>query len=143
MSGAVVSVGPVTATLPVAPGSVQAGVPPLFGAAGGHGLGSVAVSVKEGGENTSEAEDVVVDDDVSESEPHAASVMINDAAQATSATDEDTRAEITAVRLQPHSAVVARSPGKTRAMSFSRPEGQPEQSRSADLEIRRPLAIAT
>jgi len=133
ISGAVVSVGPVTATLPVAPGSVQAGVPPLFGAAGGHGLGSVVVSVKEGGENTSEAEDVVVDDDVFESEPHAASVMINDAAQATNATDEDTREEITAVRLQPHYTVLPRSPAETRAMSFSRPEGQSEQSRSADL----------
>ena len=107
MRGAVVSVGPVTATLPVAPGSVHSGVPPLFGAAGGHGLGSVAVSVYEGGENTSEAEDVVVDDDVSESEPHAASVMINDAAQATSATAEDTREEITAVTLQPQYAIVA------------------------------------
>ena len=62
MRGAVVSVDPVTATLPVAPGSVHSAVPPLVGAAGGHGLGSVAVSVYEGGENTSEvAEDVVVD----------------------------------------------------------------------------------
>ena len=100
--------GPVTATLPVLPGSVHSAVPPLFGAAGGHGLGSVAVSVLEGGENTSEeAEDVVVDDDVSESEPHAASVMVNDAAQATSATEEDTREEFTVVTLQLHYAVLA------------------------------------
>ena len=74
---------------------------------------------------------MVVDDDVSESEPHAASVMVNDAAQATSATEEDTREEITAVTLQPHYAVVPRSPGETQAMSFSRPEGLSEQNRSA------------
>ena len=40
------------------------------------------------------------------SEPHAASVMVNDAAQATSATEEDTRGDFTAVTLQPHYAVV-------------------------------------
>jgi hypothetical protein len=36
MNGAAVSVDPVTATLPVAPGSVLSGVPPLAGVADGH-----------------------------------------------------------------------------------------------------------
>jgi hypothetical protein len=87
-------VDPVTATLPVVPDSVHSGVPPFAGAAIGHGLASVDVSTSEGGENTSETEDVGVDE-VSVSEPHAASVMTSDAAQATSETEEETRDEFT------------------------------------------------
>lgn len=41
-------------------------------------------------------------DAVSASEPHAASVMTNDAAQVTSVTEEGRRSEFTAVRIQPH-----------------------------------------
>ena len=61
-----------------------------------------------GGENTSDTEDVVVDDDdVSVSDPHAASVRINDAEQATSATEEDTREKFTVVTLQLRCTAVA------------------------------------
>jgi hypothetical protein len=51
----------------------------------------------EGGVKTSETEDVedVLADEVFVSELHAASVMTNDAAQATSATEEQTRDEFT------------------------------------------------
>ena len=107
-SGAVVSVDPVTATLPVAPGSVHSGVPPFSGAAVGHALAAVAVSVTE--DATTSATEGVLADEGSVSEPHAASVMTNDAAQATSATEEDTREEFTVVTLQPHYAALAGSP---------------------------------
>jgi len=100
-TGAAVSVDPVTATLPVVPDSVHSGAPPFAGAAIGHGLASVDVSTIEGGENTSETEEEVGVDEVSVSEPHAASVTTNDAAQATSAAEEDTRKQFTAVTLQP------------------------------------------
>ncbi len=46
-SGAAVSVDPMTATLPVVPGSVHSGVPPLAGAAVGHPPNGVAGSVTE------------------------------------------------------------------------------------------------
>ena len=94
-SGAVVSVDPVTATLPVVPGSVQPGVPPFCGAADGHVLAAVAAS-----EVATTATEGVLADGVSVSEPHAASVMANDAAQATNATAEDVREEFTVVTLQ-------------------------------------------
>jgi hypothetical protein len=69
----------------------------LAGAAIGQGAGSVGVSIMAGGEKTSEAADVadVLADDVSASEPHAESVMTNDAAQAASATEWETRDEFT------------------------------------------------
>jgi hypothetical protein len=102
-------VDPVTATLPVAPDSVHSGVPPLAGGAVGHALASVAVSAMEGGVNTSETEDELAAGG-SASEPHAASVITNDAAQATSATEEGTREEFTVVTLQPHYAVFAGGP---------------------------------
>jgi hypothetical protein len=66
----------------------------------GQGLGSVDVCTIEGGEKTSETEEDVVVDAVSVSEPHAASVMTSDAAQATNATEEDTREKFTVVTLQ-------------------------------------------
>ncbi|KHO22145.1 hypothetical protein QQ25_17115 [Mycolicibacterium setense] len=54
------------------------------------------------------ATDGVLADDVAEevsvSEPHAASAMVNDAAQATSTNEEGTRKEFILVTLQPHGA---------------------------------------
>jgi len=97
-------VDPVTATLPVDPGSVQPGVPPFSGAAVGHALAAVAVSVTE--DAITSATEGVLADEVSVSEPHAASVMTSHAAQATSATEGDTREEFTVVTLQPHYAVL-------------------------------------
>lgn len=47
MTGAAVSVEPVTATLPVAPVKVHSGVPALVGAAAGHAPAAVAVSLAE------------------------------------------------------------------------------------------------
>jgi hypothetical protein len=91
--GAVVSVEPVTATLPVAPVSVHSGVPPLPGADVGQVLSAVAASV-EAGVTASVTEGVLADpeevlaDGVVLSELHAASVMAADAAQTTSATEE-------------------------------------------------------
>jgi hypothetical protein len=102
-------VDPVTATLPVVPDSVHSGVPPFAGAAIGHGLASVDVSTSEGGENTSETEEEVGVDEVSVSELHAASVMANDAAQAASATEEETRDEFTVRHATSHIAAVADS----------------------------------
>jgi len=93
MSGAVVAVGPVTDTLPVAPRSVHSGVPPLCGIADGHALAGAAT-----------------DDDtlltalagvISALEPHAASITASDAAQTAMATgkhvrDNFTSADVTA-----------------------------------------------
>ena len=119
--GAVVSVDPVTATLPVDPGSVHSGVPAFSGAAVGHVLAAVAGSVTED-VTTSATEGVLVDevlvDELSVSEPQEASAMTNAAAQATSAT-EDTREEFTIVTLQPDYAVLARSPAKTLAIVWT------------------------
>ena len=89
------SVDPVTATLPVAPGSVQSGVPPVCGADVGHELAAVAVSVTE--DATTSAMDDVVAEGLSVSEPQAASATTSDAAHATSAAEEDRREEFTAV----------------------------------------------
>jgi hypothetical protein len=106
MLGAVVSVDPMTATLPVAPGRVHSGAPPLVGAAVGQVLAAAGVSLAEGAVNTSlaeavgDADDVVVDD-VSLPEPHAATNTTNDAAQAASTTEEDRRGRFTPVTLQP------------------------------------------
>jgi hypothetical protein len=102
-------VDPVTATLPVVPDSVHSGVPPFAGAAIGHELASVDVSTSEGGENTSETEEEVGVDEVSVSEPHAASVMTSDAAQATRATEEETRDEFTVRHATAHIAAFADS----------------------------------
>ncbi|BBY16098.1 hypothetical protein MLIT_16900 [Mycolicibacterium litorale] len=88
-SGAVVSVDPVTATLPVAPGSVHSGVPALCGAAVGHVAGAATVSVFEDG-STSSAQDALVGDvlvaELSESLPQPARVMRSAAAQPARAT---------------------------------------------------------
>ena len=83
-----------TATLPVAPGRDHSGVPPFAGAAVGHVPAAVGVSVVAWGAETaldSAAEDVVVDvvvDEVSFSEPHAASIMTTGAAETTRATQD-------------------------------------------------------
>ncbi len=111
MFGAVVSVEPVTETLPVAPGSVHSGVPLSAGAAVGHvvaaaGVGvaagaavGVCVSVTENG-SAGDVVDVLVDDAAeSESEPHAASVVTSNVAPAASATEEDTREKFTVATL--------------------------------------------
>jgi hypothetical protein len=96
--GAVVSVDPVTATLPVAPGSVHSGVPPPCGAAVGHVPAAVAVSVVDA-VLTSTVEDVSADDvradDVSVSEPHAVTIRMKDAAHPANATEEDIREKFT------------------------------------------------
>ena len=83
--GAVVSVDPVTATLPVVPASVQSGAPPFCGAAVGHEPAAVAV-------------------------PDAASVRTIAATQAASAAEEYTREDFTAVTLQPLIASLTDSP---------------------------------
>src|SRR5258708_3062399 len=98
--------------LPVVPDSVHSGVPTFAGSPIGPGLASVDVSTSEGGVKTSDTEDV---EDVLAaggfvSEPHAVSVITNDAAQATSATEEGTREEFTVVTLQMHYAACARWP---------------------------------
>ena len=103
--GAVISVEPVTATLPVAPVRVHSGVPPSPGAAVGHALAAVAGSVGPGviAWVTAGADPAdVLADGVFLSELHAAIVMTADAAQTTSATDEYTRENFTDVTL--HSA---------------------------------------
>jgi hypothetical protein len=109
MFGAVVSVEPVTATLPVAPGSVHSGVPLSAGAVVGHVLAAAEVGGAAGRcvwvtENGSAAEVLVDDelaDEVSVSDPHAASVVASKAPLATSTTEEDTREKFTVVTLQP------------------------------------------
>jgi len=117
MSGAAVSVDPVTATLPEVPVSVHSGVPPFAGAAVGHVAAAAGVSVTE--DVTTSATEGVLVDEVSVPEPHAASVMRSDAAPATSATEEGTREKFTVVTLQPRHAVLADSP----AMSVMDPSG--------------------
>ena len=113
-SGAVVSVEPVTATLPVAPSSVHSGVPPVgatvgqvVAAADGGGAAGTWLWVTENGS----AADVLVDDvpadEVSVSEPHAASVVTSAAAMPASATVEDRRGDFTVATLQPYCAGTA------------------------------------
>ena len=104
ISGAALSVEPVTATLPVAPLRVHSGVPPSPGAWVGQPLSAVAggagdtASVKAGA--PVEGEDVL-GDEAGLSELHAARVMTADAAQTTSPTEEHVRKEFTVVTLQP------------------------------------------
>jgi hypothetical protein len=96
----------VTATLPVAPGSVHSGVPPLPGAAVGQAPAAVAgsdgacvtASVTAG--VLADPEDVRADGVVL-SELHAANAMAADAAQTTSATEGYIRDEFTLVTLHP------------------------------------------
>ena len=113
--GAVVSVEPVTATLPVVPVSVHSGVPPLPGAAVGQVLSAVAGAVELGVTASviagvlANPEDVLADGAVL-SELHAASAMTADAAQTTSATEEYRRMEFTVVTLHPRHAILASSP---------------------------------
>jgi hypothetical protein len=97
-------VGPLTAMLPVVPGRVHSGVPPLSGAAVGQVLSAVAVSVEAC--VTADPEDELADG-VLLSELHAPSAMTADAAQAASAAEEHSREDFTAVTLQPLVAWVA------------------------------------
>ena len=91
---------PVTATLPVAPGKVHSGVPPIAGIVDGHEAASVAVSAMDGTLNGSAADVDVVADDVSVSEPHAASIKTKGAADAAMAT-VDIRVKLTVATVQP------------------------------------------
>ena len=103
INGAALSVEPVTATLPVAPLSVQSGVPPSPGAWVGQLLSAVAGGGEAGDMAWVKAgavEDVSFDE-AGLSELHAASVMTADAAQTTSPTEEYVRKEFTIVTLQP------------------------------------------
>ncbi|WP_235625366.1 hypothetical protein [Mycolicibacterium neworleansense] len=63
-----------------------------------------------------------VAEEVSVSEPHAASAMVNDAAQATSATEEGTRKEFMHVTLQPGFPVLADGWGRYRPIVTLIPE---------------------
>ena len=91
--GAVVSVDPVTATLPVVPGTVHSGTAPFPGAAVGHvlaaGVGSEVATWLTEGVLADEADDDVVSD------PHPARVRATEAAQAASTADEVIRQEFT------------------------------------------------
>lgn len=98
-TGAAVSVDPVTATLPVAPGKFHSGVPAFAGGVVGHVASGPAAWVTE--DATAGAAEVLLADGVLVSEPHAASVRAIDAAQAASATVEGTREEFTVATLQP------------------------------------------
>lgn len=69
---------------------------PLAGAAVGQALAAAGVSV----ETSSAADEDVADAAFSLSDPQAASDMVNAAAQAASATGEDTREKFTAATLQ-------------------------------------------
>src|SRR5512139_2319125 len=101
MRGAVESVDPVTATLPVVPFRLHSGAPVSGGATAGHALSPAGVSSGTGGVNASETgDDDVLAEGLSVSEPHAESVMANDAAQAATAR-EDRRDAFTAVTLLP------------------------------------------
>lgn len=97
-TGAAVSVDPVTATLPVAPGNVHCGVPASAGGVVGHVLSGPAAWVTV--EATAGAVAVLLADGVL-LEPQAARVNAIDAAQATSPTAEGTREEFTVATLQP------------------------------------------
>ena len=72
-NGAVVAVDPLTATLPVVPARVHSGVVPAGGIAVGHGLAGAVTD-----DDTLSTE---LSDDVVVFEPHAASIMVSDAAQ--------------------------------------------------------------
>jgi hypothetical protein len=99
ISGAAVSVEPVTATLPVAPLSVHSGVPPLPGAWVGQPLSAVA-----GGDSAAviagaAGRDVELGDEAGLSELHAAMAKTAHAAHAASPTEEHVREKFTIVTL--------------------------------------------
>jgi hypothetical protein len=129
--GALVSVDPVTATLPVVPDSVHSGVPASCGAAVGHeaaaGVGSVVATGATDGLLAEAAIADVVDEDDEDvvSDPHPARVTANAAAQAASMADEDIREEFTVVHATRHYAVSVGSPAtksaKTTPLWFQNP----------------------
>src|SRR5690349_6603612 len=111
-SGAAPPVDPVTATLPVAPACIHSGAASPGGAAVGHALASVAVSMIEGSVITSATEDDdEVDADGWESEPHAAMVRANAAAPVTNATEEGQREKFTVDTLQMRDAATSTRSG--------------------------------
>ncbi len=119
--GASASVEPVTATLPVAPGSVHSGAPLPSGAAVGQVLPAVAGSAGLGVDASlmagafTEAEDVLADGlFVSELQP--ASATAADAAHSANATREDIPKKFTSSRYIPRCAIFAMSP-RCRGMS--------------------------
>lgn len=98
--GAVASVEPVTATLPVVPANVHSGVPPFCGATVGQAPTFAAVAGAEGRVYKSEIDAVLDDeDDVFVGEPHAVTVR-SEAAQAANARVGDTRERFTAATVQ-------------------------------------------
>jgi hypothetical protein len=116
--GAAASVDPVTATLPVVPGSVHSGAAPLAGAAVGQLLVAIWVT---GDPVTAEAAGELADDaDVSGSEPQAASVIERVVAQTTRAAEAEIREEFTRATLQ-------RAPLRERT-GYSRYTGEAESS---------------
>jgi hypothetical protein len=98
--------------LPVAPGSVQSGVPPLSAASVGQPLAALATDDETAG---------TLDDDVSVVvELHAASITANVAAQAARATEEGTREKFTVATLQPYCAGLAGGLGCLASQTGSR-----------------------
>ncbi|GAY16870.1 hypothetical protein MSZK_35960 [Mycobacterium sp. shizuoka-1] len=97
-TGAEVSVDPVTATAPVAPGSVHSGVPAFAGGAVGHVPSGPAAWV------TVEATAGPVADGLADgallSEPQAATVTAIEVTHAASATAEGRREKVTVATLQ-------------------------------------------
>jgi hypothetical protein len=99
MSGAAVSVDPVTATPPVAPLSVHSGAPPLPGAWVGQPLSALG-----GGDSAAviagaAARDVVLGDEAGLSELHAAMAKTAHAAHTVSPSEEQVREKFTVVTL--------------------------------------------
>jgi hypothetical protein len=73
----------------------------------------------EGGVNSSETgDDDVLADELSESEPHAASIMTSDAAQAATAA-EDTRETFTVVTLPPRLGSQSVTPGPFSGVTYN------------------------
>ena len=107
--GAVVSVDPVTATLPVVPDVVHSGVPAFCGAAVGHVLaaGADVATGATAGLLADEADDV---DAVGLSDPHAERDRTKDAAQAASTAKEHVREAFTVVHATRHCAALGVSP---------------------------------
>ena len=99
--GAVVSVEPLTDTLPVVPGSVHSGVPAFCAMAVGQVSAAGGVSAEDDAvisvaeEPVASTADDVLADRVSFPEPHAVTTASKEATEATTATEEDRRGEFT------------------------------------------------
>jgi hypothetical protein len=108
--GAVVSVDPVTATLPVVPETVHSGAPAFCGAAVGQVLAAGVGAVVEVASLATE--EVLVDEVDGEVvlDPQAASIRTNDPAQAAMAATEDMREEFTVAHATRHQSPQAGRP---------------------------------